>query len=111
MPLMTLPCHNRMPEPHIKADDIARPLIDPERLVDPRPVLAAARAAASQANAEIEHRSSGKEERRRTRGATSGPTGRFCCGSAFLGLLMILFGRDAVQFLTSSHGYPTPAQP
>lgn len=90
------------PSRTLPVDEFARPLIDSERLVDPRPVLAAARAAASRANLElaglpehaVEHKNVGPPEAR--------PYKSVLLGSAVLGILMIVFGRDAVQFLSSA---------
>ncbi len=91
-------------------DDLARPLIDAERLLDPRPVLAAARAAASRSladSSQAETLNMGQA----ARGKDERPYRSVLLGSAVLGFLMIFFGRDAVQFLTSAslqNGSVTP---
>ena len=94
-------------------DDLARPLIDPDRLVDPRPVLAAARAAASQAKVEMESDADLHSQARHSRKPLSNqmPYRSVLLGSAFLGLLMIVFGRDAVQFLSASPLHPVLSRP
>lgn len=82
-------------------DDLARPLVDPDRLLDPRPVLAAARAAASRSLSETPQAETFKS-RHVARGKDERPYRSVLLGSAVLGFLMIFFGRDAVQFLTSA---------
>ena len=91
-------------------DDLARPLIDPERLLDPRPVLAAARAAASRSLAE-EMQSEAAQMRPVPTRKEDRPYRSVLLGSAVLGFLMIFFGRDAVQFLTSASVQNGPIPP
>lgn len=83
-------------------DDLARPLIDPERLVDPRPVLAAARAAASRANLELAENQTPQIQAQRSGLAKERPYRSVLLGSAVLGILMLIFGRDAAQLIVSA---------
>lgn len=87
--------------PSAPREDLAKPLVDPDKLVDPRPILAAARAAASRVTSEPapfnpRHQSEttqpGKERSYRS----------VLLGSALLGLLIMIFGREAAQFISAS---------
>ena len=82
-------------------DDLARPLVDPEKLVDPRPILAAARAAASRATAEPAPVIKSDHDQAIHMSAQR-PYRSVLLGSAVLGLLIVIFGRDAAQFLSTS---------
>lgn len=92
----------QMPPPTAQIHDLARPLVDPARLVDPRPILAAARSAASRAQFDDETARSGLEETAIS-GSEQRPYRSAVLGSALIGILILLFGRDAVQFLSASH--------
>lgn len=97
--------------PKAISDDFAQPLIDRERLVDPRPVLAAARAAASRANLELADLVQDGADDGRSGQSGKRPYRSVLLGSAFLGALMILFGRDAVQFFSASVTHSGLARP
>lgn len=103
-----LPSNTTTAMPQI--DDIARPLLDPNRLVDPRPVLAAARAAASQVHIEDVTRENPNPASRETLHPAK-PFRSVLVGSAILGVLMMMFGRDAVQFLQSTSIHNAFARP
>lgn len=96
-----------------QVDDLAQPLIDSERLVDPRPILAAARAAASRAKIEIEDDAKSPQKNMTTDKKASPPLPyrSVLLGSAFLGILMMIFGRDAVHFLSASTLHPALSRP
>ena len=83
-------------------NDLAQPLIDPERLVDPRPVLAAARAAAARVTNDQPDSDSNETSLQKSTAPVERPYRSVLLGTALLGLLMIIFGREAAQFLTSA---------
>lgn len=99
--------------PTARIDDLARPLIDPDRLLDPRPVLAAARAAANQvtASADADARPNGKDWMQEEKTSSPLPYRSILLGSACLGILMLIFGRDAVQFLSNGPLQPVLSRP
>lgn len=92
------------PKISMPVNDLASPIFDKDRMSDPRPILAAARAAAARSIADDAARASYRETEKRESQPKQNdrPYRTIFLGSAVLGLFLILFGREALQFIAAT---------